>query len=112
MAARFRPNRRGVGLLLRSPMVEAEMRRRAVLVKATAIALAPTGTPPGDRHPGLYRRSFRVTSTRAGGRRRDRAVAYVTNVAPYARWVEYGNGTPDAPAHHTLLRAAHSAGGG
>lgn len=109
MAARFKMSRRGVGQLLRSPMVQAEMLRRAVLIKAVAEAIAPSGAPPGDPHPGRYRASVRVTSTLRGGTRRDRAVAYATNTAPYARWVEYG--TERVPAHHVMLRAARAGGG-
>lgn len=111
MAARFTMYRSGVGELLRSEMVEAELKRRGELIKAAAVATAPVGIPPDDKHPGLYRDSFHVLSTRQGGRRRDRAVVTVINPVPYARWVEYGNGRPDAPAHHTLLRAAHAGGG-
>ena len=109
MAARFKGSRTGIGELLRSPMIEADMRRRAELIKAAAEASAPVGTPPGDPHPGLYRSSVVVTSTRRGGRRRDRAVAYATNTAYYARWVEYG--TERVTAHHTMLRAAQAGGG-
>lgn len=105
MPARFRLNKVGVGLLLKSEMIEAEMVRRAEKIRARAIAIAPLG-PADDPHIGLYKDSFEVSSTRAGGRNRDRAVAYVTNTAPYARWVEYGNGKPGAVAHHVLLRAA------
>lgn len=109
MAARFTASRRGIGELLRSEGVEAELLRRGNLIKAAAEAIAPTGTPPGDPHPGVYRASVTVRSTRRGGRRNDRAVVYVTNNAYYARWVEYG--TDRVPAHHVMLRAA-SAGGG
>lgn len=108
MAARFTMSRRGVGELLRSEMVEAEMVRRANLIKSVAEATAPVGRPPGDPHPGLYKASVVVTSTRRGGRRRDRAVATATNTAYYARWVEYG--TEKVPAHHVMLRAAQAAG--
>ena len=109
MAARFRGSRRGVGELLRSEMIEVEMVRRGELIKAAAESTAPVGVPPGDPHPGLYKASVVVTSTRRGGRRRDRAVAYVTNTAYYARWVEYG--TERVPAHHVMLRAAQAGGG-
>ncbi|NML55401.1 HK97 gp10 family phage protein [Streptomyces sp. R302] len=109
MAARVRPSYTGIGKLLRSEMIRREMVRRAELIKATAESIAPVGGP-GDPHRGLYQRSFGVTSTSRGGRRRDRAVAYVTNAAPYARWVEYG--TERVPAYHVLLRAASTSGGG
>lgn len=102
--ARFRMKRKGVGQLLRSPMIEAEMRRRAGVIRDTAVAISPVGDTARDPHPGLYKSSWHTSSHRRGGRSRDRAVAVVWNSAPYARWVEYG--TERAPAHHVLLRAA------
>lgn len=108
MQAKFRLNRQGVGQLLRSEMVLAEMVRRAAAIKAAAEAIAPVGGP-GDPHSGVYKASFYVRSTTRGGRRRNRAAAYVGNSAYYARWVEYG--TEKVPAHHVLLRAAAAAGG-
>ncbi|MFJ7417990.1 HK97 gp10 family phage protein [Streptomyces uncialis] len=108
MAARFTMSRRGVGKLLRSPMVQAEMERRAQAVMATAVALSPVGGP-GDPHAGRYKAAWSTDSTARGGRRRDRATATVRNTAPYARWVEYG--TERVRAHHVLLRAARSGGG-
>lgn len=107
MAARFKMSHKGVGQLLRSEMVRAEMVRRAELVKSTAESIAPVGGA-GDPHPGHYKASFHVTSTRRGGRRRDRATATVTNSSYYARFVEYG--TEKVPAHHVLLRAARAGG--
>lgn len=108
MPARFKMSKRGVGELLRSPMVEAEMMRRAGVIKGVAESIAPVGGP-GDPHPGLYKASFYVTSTRRGGLRRDRATATIGNSAYYARWVEYGNGAL-VRAHHVLLRAALAGG--
>lgn len=107
MAAKFKMRTRGVGQLLRSPEMEAEMRRRAELIKSVAESIAPVGGP-ADPHPGMYKASFDVTSTSRGGRRKDRAMATVRNTAYYARWVEYG--TDKVPAHHVLLRAALAAG--
>ena len=103
MAARFRMSRRGVGQLLKSRMIQADMLHRAERIEDAAIALAPVGGP-ADPHPGRYKASFYVTTTARGGRRRDRATATVGNSAYYARWVEYG--TERVPAHHVLLRAA------
>jgi hypothetical protein len=100
-------NNVGVGELLRSPMVEAEMLRRAELIKSIAESIAPIGGP-GDPHPGIYKASFHATSTSRGGLRRDRATATVANTAYYARWVEYG--TDKVRAHHVLLRAAMAGG--
>lgn len=110
MAARFKLRRTGVGELLRSPMIQAEMVRRAQIIKSVAESIAPEGVPPGDPHPGLYRASVVVTSRKRGGRKRDRATATATNRAPYARWVEYG--TERVRAHHVMLRAAQAAGRG
>jgi hypothetical protein len=104
--ARVRLNRRGVGELLRSPQIEAEMLRRAGVIKASAASSSPTGDSARDPHPGQYKASWHTSSTRRGGRRRDRATATVWNSAPHARFVEYG--TELAPAQHVLLRAAQS----
>lgn len=107
MAARFKLKPKGVGELLRSEMIRAEMVRRAETIRSTAVALSPVGGAQ-DPHPGHYKASWEVDSTSRGGRRRDRAVAYVRNTAYYARWVEYG--TERVLAHHVLLRAAQSGG--
>lgn len=101
-------SKKGVGQLLRSPMIEAEMLRRAEVIKDTAVAISPVGTSAWDPHPGHYKTSWHTSSTARGGRRRDRATAKVWNSAYYARWVEYG--TEKVPAHHVLLRAAQAGG--
>lgn len=108
MAARFKLKRKGVGQLLRSDMIRTDLVRRAEDIKASAVALSPVGSSR-DPHPGQYKGAWEVSSTKRGGRRRDRAVAYVRNPTYYARWVEYG--TERVPAHHVLLRAAASGGG-
>lgn len=110
MAARFRMKNKGVGELLKSPMIQAEMLRRGGVIKSTAEAISPVGEAAHDHSPGHYKASWEVTSTRRGGRRRDRATATVSNSAYYARWVEYG--TERVPAHHVLLRAAVVGGRG
>lgn len=106
MAARFKMKRKGVGQMLQAPWMEAEMLRRAEVIKAVAQASSPVGENSPD--PGHYQRSWETDSTSRGGRRRDRAVGYVRNTAYYARWVEYG--TEKVPAHHVLLRAAQIGG--
>lgn len=108
MAARFRMSRKGVGQLLRSPEVEADMLRRANVIKGVAVGISPVGESARDHTPGHYKSSWHATSTRRGGRRRDRATATVWNSAPYARFVEYG--TERVHAHHVLLRAAQAGG--
>ena len=106
MAARFKMKRKGVGELLRSPGMQAEMLRRAEAIKGVAVTLSPVDE--SSPTPGHYKASWETDSTARGGRRRDRAVAYVRNSAYYARWVEYG--TERVPAHHVLLRAAQEGG--
>ncbi|MFK4801624.1 HK97 gp10 family phage protein [Streptomyces sp. MPA0124] len=106
MAARFKPKRKGIGQMLRMPGMEAEMKRRAEVIKSVAVSLSPVDQR--SPNPGHYKESWETNSTRRGGRRRDRAVAYVRNTAYYARWVEYG--TEKVPAHHVLLRAAQIGG--
>lgn len=109
MAARFKIKNKGVGQMLRMPGMQDEMLRRAEVIKAIAQATSPVGTGD-DPHSGNYAASWEADSTSRGGRNRDRAVGYVRNTSYYARWVEYGNGRPSAPAHHVLLRAAEIGG--
>lgn len=106
MAARFKMNRKGVGQLLRSPGVRAEMLRRAEVIRSIAVATSPVYLKGADA--GHYKSSWETDSTDRGGRKRDRAAATVRNTAYYARWVEYG--TDKVPAHHVLLRAAQAGG--
>lgn len=110
MAAKFKMSRKGVGQLLRSDMVKAEMLRRAEVIKDAAVGISPVGTSSWDPlyRPGHYKASWHTSSTSRGGRRKDRAVAKVWNSAYYARWVEYG--TERVHAHHVLLRAAQAGG--
>ncbi len=107
MGASFRASYEGIGELLKSPMMEAEMRRRAEKVRAAAEARAPVGDPASDPHPGRYKASFRVVSGRAGGVKGDRAFGRTLNDSPEAFYVEWG--TSRQPAHHTLLNAVQAA---
>jgi len=105
MAARFKMKRKGVGEMLRMPGMQAEMLRRANVIKGIAQATSPVYEGPQG---GRYKASWETDSTNRGGRRRDRAVAYVRNTSHYARFVEYG--TERVPAHHVLLRASQIGG--
>lgn len=112
MAAKFKMSNRGVGQLLRSPMVGEEMLRRANVIKGVAESISPVGPAARDSHPGLYKASWsaRISNKRTGRSNRRRATATVWNSAPYARFVEYG--TDRVPARHVLLRAAQVGGRG
>lgn len=109
MPAKFKMSNKGVGELLNSPMVEAEMLRRAELIKSVAEGISPVGGP-SDPHPGTYKGSWYAHVVRKGVGRanKKRPVGVVGNSAYYARWVEYG--TEKVPAHHVLLRAALAGG--
>lgn len=107
VGASFKMSKSGVGQLLRSAEVQAEMLRRAEAIKGVAEATSPVGAV-GDPHPGEYKASWGTTSTKRGGKRNDRATATVFNTAPHARFVEYGN--ENYGGHHTLLRAAQVGG--
>jgi HK97 gp10 family phage protein len=98
---RFRASYSGIGRMIRSPQMQAEMRRRAEKVKAAAEAAAPVDT-------GEYKSSFRVTSGARGGVKKDRAYGRVANASPHAFYVEYG--TSKTRAHHTLRGALAAAG--
>lgn len=107
--ARFNASYRGIGELLRSPELEAEMRSRADKIKDRAELIAPVGKPPDDKHPGRYKASFNVSTSRRGGDKQDRAEARVTNDAPEAFYVEFGS--KKTPRYHTLLIATEAAKG-
>lgn len=109
MPAKFKMSKKGVGQLLRSRMIQADMLARAERIEDVAVGIAPVYAGGWGATPGHYKASFKVTTTARGGRRKDRATATVTNTAYYARWVEYG--TEKVPAHHVLLRAAAAGGG-
>src|SRR4051812_46524963 len=91
MAARFKMSNRGVGQLLNSPEIAAEMLRRAEVIKGVAEAISPVGGP-GDPHPGQYKLSWyaKVDRKPIGRSRKKRPVGVVGNRAYYARWVEFG----------------------
>jgi hypothetical protein len=108
-SARFTMDKRGVGQLLKSAAMEAAMLQRAERIAARARQIAPVGHGSGDRHPGEYRDSITTSSTKDGGRRKDRAAATATAEAPHSRYVEYAP-DKDGVAHHTMLRAAVETG--
>lgn len=103
--SRFTASYEGIGELLRSEAMQAEMHRRAEKVKALAEATAPDAPPYGEG----YKYEFRVVSgvkTSSEGTRR--AFGRVVNDSRHAIWVEYGG--QNTPAHRTLGRALRAAG--
>lgn len=86
--AQFKPNNKGIGLILRSEQMEQEMKTRAERVMAIAEADAPRDT-------GDYAESFSVESGRRDSPIKlgtgDRAWAMVRNTSAHAAAVEFGN---------------------
>lgn len=104
MGARFNGSYDGVGEMLCSAAMQAEMRRRAEKMLAAAVADAPYD--PTDKDGDHYRDHFSVESGVRQGKTR-RAYGRVTNDHVAALSIEFG--TSDTPAHHTLTRALDAA---
>ena len=101
----FRPSYRGIGELMTSEFMQAEMRRRAERVQVGAEASAPDAPPYGVG----YRAEFETTSgVKVSKRGTKRAFGRVTNHSEHAIWVEFGG--QSTPAHRTLGRALRLAG--
>jgi hypothetical protein len=97
----------GLGEMIRSGFMEAEMRARAERVAALARAIAPVYKGPDDPHRGRYKESFVVSSTSRGGWRKNRAAGIVTSTDPDALEIEFG--TSKELGHHTLRKALAAA---
>lgn len=69
-----------------------------------ARALAPTGKPPDDKHPGLYRNSIRVVQAGLGGSRHDRCRVDILAAVPYAAYLEVQAPTGDGHGYRVLGR--------
>ncbi len=86
--AKFKPNNKSIGLMLRSQQMEREMADRARLVVNYAQAIAPEET-------GEYVSSFEVESGQNDSPiqmgKGDRAWAKAKNTSPHAAAVEFGN---------------------
>jgi hypothetical protein len=92
------------GRFLKSEEMETDMKTIAEKAMEIGVEIAPVGDPArGDRHPGEYKASFEVSSTRDGGVRGDRAEGTLSNRAGHALQVEYG--TSRQAGYHTLLEA-------
>jgi hypothetical protein len=98
----------GIGKLMRSNAMKAEMVARAERVMARAVEIAPVYEGPDDRHRGRYKSRFSVTSTNRGGYKGNRAAGIVRNTDPAAFEIEVG--TSRQLGHHTLRNALGAAG--
>lgn len=102
----FRADYTGIGRMLVSEAMQAEMHRRASRVKEAAEADAPYDA--ADKDGDHYRDHFTVSSG-VQERKTRRAVGTVTNDSEIAFLVEFGSKHNDA--HHTLTRALDAAKG-
>jgi hypothetical protein len=107
MASTFKASYSGIGEMINSDFMVAEMRQRAERIRAAAEAHAPVGGE-GDPHPGAYKESLTVDSGTHGGEHNDRAYGRVTANVPYAYQVEFGD--KYTPRHRTLGTALDAAG--
>lgn len=96
----------GVGRMLCSPELQADMRRRAETMLAAALTDAPYDA--NDKDGDHYRDHFSVDSGVREGKSR-RAFGRLSNDHPAALPIEFG--TAHTPAHHTLTRALDAAKG-
>jgi hypothetical protein len=101
MSSQFEANFRGIGDMLRSPEMQAEMERRAGKAKEVAEAIAPVGPGKDGSH---YKDAFSVEARP----RHDRACAALVNDDAAAFYVEHG--TKNNEAHHVLLRSMDAMG--
>lgn len=99
---KFKPRRAGIGEMLRSPEMVAEMLRRAEKARTLAEVIAP-------RHTGHYSTSFTASAVKRGGIHHDRACGILRNTDLAALQIEFG--TKDTPAHRTMITAMFAAMG-
>lgn len=104
MTARFKLNYSGVGEMLRSPEMQAEMLRRVKRMQAYAEATAPYDA--ADKDGDHYRDHFSVESG-VQHHKTSRAYGRLTNDHVAAVSIEFG--TSKTPAHHTMLRSIDAA---
>lgn len=107
----YRGNFKGIGLMLQ----RSGMRRKVVQAAADMLPIAinnsPIGVYPGDPHPGLYARSWRVEygmkPVKFHGVKRPRPYGRLVNTTNYAVDVEYG--TSRVPRHNVCLKTLDAA---
>jgi hypothetical protein len=104
MADGYQADYSGIGRLLTSPGMVAEMRRRAEKMKVYAESIAPVDEH--GPHPGRYKASFHVESG-VQRRKTSRAFGRLYNDSPEAFYVEFG--TSRTPRHRVLGRSLDAA---
>jgi hypothetical protein len=101
----YNPDHVGITRFLNSEGMQRVVKHYADRIRDRAETIAPVGSPwEPDEHAGRYKASFSVRVHTFAGATHDRAEAVVSNDAPEAVYVEYGNRGREP--YHTLLRAA------
>lgn len=101
----FSASYKGIGEMLCTPEMQADMKARAERVKARAEAIAPFD--PKAKDGTHYRDAFDVESGITDEGKGHRAFGKVTNTDDAALWIEVG--TKDTPKHRTLGKALDAA---
>lgn len=108
MGSTLRGSYQGIGEMLRSDFMVAEMVSRANRVADLARAIAPVYKGPDDPHRGRYKAMITVSGTSHGGWRGNRAAGIVEAGAPESLNVEFGDSKQRG--HGTLRKALSAAG--
>jgi hypothetical protein len=109
----FNPSYEGLGQLLRSEEMKAEMLRRAEKVAEMARTIAPVG-PESDPHRGDYKAAIKASADVRRTQATERAEGRVEVDVPWAIFVEYGTlqgsaTSKGSPAQHILGRSLDAA---
>ncbi|MFD6363771.1 hypothetical protein ACFWFX_28605 [Streptomyces roseolus] len=109
----YRANFRNTGRMLKRPMFHAPCLKAAEKMQGFAEGVSPVGDPTEDKHPGLYKASFKTMpifkDVRFKGRPTTRAGARLVNTAEHAWRVEKGDGK--VPRYAPLQKAIDMAKG-
>lgn len=101
----YKPDRKGTAALMVTRLMQGAMQAAAYEAIPFARSISPDAPPYGSG----YVASFEVTGGTEKIARTRRAVAYLTNTAPHAAAVEYGQLGDRSRAdtgHHVLARTA------
>ena len=103
--ARYVPDRRGMGELMRSPEMQGAMELACYEAIPVARAISPDAPPYGEGYVAAFEVDGGHIEKIAGTRR---ATAYLVNDTDHSAFVE--NGAHGTEGHHVLTRAMHALG--
>lgn len=109
MASSFKPSSAGFRAMAVGEEIRAAVTAEAEKAKGIAVGLAQDFRVTGE-YADSFEVSTKTTNLKTGFGSHEVAAGVVTNVAPYAAAVEYGNARDHRP-HHVLTRTLDSLGG-